>query len=183
MNQEEILVETSMGAGSGKTQLESLATRDLIASLQRVVDVMQALDTSSANGWVLDEVSVTLKVLSQGQLVVAGAGDAGGGGIVLRLRRSDRIAPAPVAVAPAPKGVDCSTLDRLLAAGKWKDANQETWDLLCQAVGKGRGSYLSPADLARIPCHDLTAIDRLWQQHSQGRFGFSVQKQAYDLST
>ena len=67
----------------------------------------------------------------------------------------------------------------LLSSGKWQEANQETWNVMCQAAHKNLGSVLSPEDIKQISCDDLQIIDSLWQQHSQCRYGFSAQNQIY----
>jgi len=76
-------------------------------------------------------------------------------------------------------GFDYSTLQELLARGKWQKADQETWDALCQIIGKRRGSYLPPTNIEKLPCEDLITIDQLWTKYSQGRFGFNIQTQIY----
>lgn len=35
--------------------------------------------------------------------------------------------------------------------------------------------------IKQIPCQDIIFIDKLWEQYSYGRFGFSVQKQLYEI--
>ena len=68
---------------------------------------------------------------------------------------------------------ELSKLGNLLAAKKWKEADEETF-----------------AAIARHPCPTgekpeciaptLRAIDQLWVQYSNGKFGLSVQKQIYE---
>lgn len=76
-------------------------------------------------------------------------------------------------------GIDYTKLQNLLQRRKWKEADQQTWDVLCQAIGQLPGYYLKNGDIERLPCEDLLTIDRLWLKHSSGRFGFSVQKRIY----
>ncbi|WP_244329363.1 GUN4 domain-containing protein [Tolypothrix sp. PCC 7910] len=77
------------------------------------------------------------------------------------------------------KGVDYTTLRDLLAAGNWKDADMETYRVMIQAVGKQEGDYFKSEELFNFPCTDLCTIDRLWVKYSDGRFGFSIQKEIY----
>lgn len=77
------------------------------------------------------------------------------------------------------KGIDYTTLDDLLKAENWKEANQETYRVMLQAVGKKDGDYFTPDELLNFPCTDLRTIDRLWVEYSSGKFGFSVQKEIY----
>lgn len=77
-------------------------------------------------------------------------------------------------------GVDYQHLQRLLAAGKWQQADEETWARMCEALDKSPRSYIQASEIDQFPCEDLQTINQLWVKYSQGRFGFSVQKQIYD---
>ena len=77
-------------------------------------------------------------------------------------------------------GVDYLLLQNLLTRKKWKDADQKTWDCLCQALGKPLGYYLKNGDLEKLLCDDLWIIDKLWVKYSNNRFGFSIQKYIYE---
>ncbi len=77
------------------------------------------------------------------------------------------------------RGVDYTRLRDLLAAGKWKEADQETAKVMLQAANREEAGYLRVEDIAIFPCDDLRTIDRLWVKYSNGKFGFSVQKKIY----
>lgn len=77
-------------------------------------------------------------------------------------------------------GVDYTKLQHLLASHNWKEADRETWAVLCQALGKAIKSYFAPQVLDNLPCQDLQAIDQLWVKYSSGKFGFSIQKQIFE---
>ncbi|BAY92079.1 MULTISPECIES: caspase, EACC1-associated type [unclassified Tolypothrix] len=77
------------------------------------------------------------------------------------------------------KGVDYTRLRDLLAAENWKDADMETYLVMVQAIGQNNGHYFNTEELLNFPCTDLRTIDRLWTKYSNGRFGFSVQKEIY----
>jgi hypothetical protein len=62
-------------------------------------------------------------------------------------------------------------LQKLLVAGEWKVADQET-----ARVMKGEKGFLNDDDIKNFSCEDLRTIDQLWVKYSNGRFGFSVQK-------
>jgi predicted NACHT family NTPase len=66
-----------------------------------------------------------------------------------------------------------------LAAGKWKEADEETDRLMLQVAGREQQGYLDLDDIRQFPCKDLRTIDQLWVQYSNGHFGFSVQKEIY----
>jgi hypothetical protein len=70
-------------------------------------------------------------------------------------------------------------LERLLKAGQWREADEETYRLMITTVGKEEGQWFDSKDLLNFPCDDLKVIDGLWVRYSQGKFGFSVQKKIY----
>jgi predicted NACHT family NTPase len=70
-------------------------------------------------------------------------------------------------------------LETFLKNGQWKEADQETDRLMLQIVGKEADQYFSVEDIENFPCEDLRAIDKLWVDYSQGKFGFSVQKKVW----
>jgi hypothetical protein len=70
-------------------------------------------------------------------------------------------------------------LEALMKAGDWKGADGETYRLMITTVGKEEGQWFTHEELLNFPCEELLAIDRLWVKHSQGQFGFSVQKEIY----
>ncbi|MBW4446502.1 MAG: GUN4 domain-containing protein [Spirirestis rafaelensis WJT71-NPBG6] len=78
------------------------------------------------------------------------------------------------------KGVDYTKLRDLLAAGKWKDADQETLAVMLKAAGREEEGYLDYNSIENFPCTDLRTIDQLWVKYSNGRFGFSVQKRIWE---
>ena len=70
-------------------------------------------------------------------------------------------------------------LERFLSNQQWRNADQETYRLMITIVGKEDGQWFEEKDLLEFPCAELKTIDRLWLQASQGRYGFSVQKEIY----
>ena len=76
-------------------------------------------------------------------------------------------------------GVDYRNLRDLLAAGKWKEADEETAKVMCKVAGREKEGWLDVEHIDKFPCEDLRTIDQLWVKYSNGRFGFSVQKRIY----
>jgi hypothetical protein len=83
------------------------------------------------------------------------------------------------ALRPTLRTFRYARLEELLRTGNWREADQETYRLMITTVGKEEGQWFDPEDLLNFPCEDLKAIDGLWVKYSQGKFGFSVQKQIY----
>jgi GUN4-like len=75
--------------------------------------------------------------------------------------------------------IDYTHLQTLLAAGKWKEADRETARLLLKIAKPTKEGRLTIKDIENFPCKDLLTLDKLWIKHSNGRFGFSVQKEIY----
>jgi hypothetical protein len=190
MDSEEILIEflAKNGDRSPSESIQAVNAQQLKNNIQKLVSLVQqiAAETPQHNALSLDEVEVSLKITETGEVVLLGDGQSNGA-MRLRFRRSphqDGNTMAQVARAVAPSltsitGIDYSKLQTLLASAQWQEANQETWNLMCQAAHKKVGSVLSTEEIKQISCQDLKMIDQLWQQHSQGRFGFSAQNQVY----
>lgn len=70
-------------------------------------------------------------------------------------------------------------LEKLLAAGQWQAADEETLQVMCTVVGKTPSSLVGRAltapELARFPGRHLQRLDDLWGQYSHHRFGFRIQ--------
>jgi len=76
-------------------------------------------------------------------------------------------------------GMDYRKLRDLLAAKKWKEADQETTRVMLKVAGTEKKGLLDVEDIEKFPCEDLSTIDQLWVKYSDGCFGFSVQKRIY----
>ncbi|MBW4608889.1 MAG: GUN4 domain-containing protein [Hassallia sp. WJT32-NPBG1] len=71
--------------------------------------------------------------------------------------------------------VDYTRLRDFLAAGKWKQADRETADLILKIANREEEGWLRNEDIKKFPCQDLRTIDSMWLKYSNGHFGFSVQ--------
>ena len=77
------------------------------------------------------------------------------------------------------KGVDYRKLRDLLKAKKWKEADEETRVKILKVANRESEGWLRWEDAENFSCQDLGTIDKLWVKYSNGKFGFSVQKQIY----
>lgn len=104
-----------------------------------------------------------------------------GGGIPIKTYLADKsnLVSQPIAKANYTK------LEQLLAARKWKEADEETYNKMLEVGGKQqqghlfRGELIVIKNLENFSCPDFRAMERLWVKYSNGRFGFSVQKRIY----
>jgi len=96
--------------------------------------------------------------------------------------------PAPAYNPPPPvldgsleseRGINYTKLQDLLADGNWKEADGETRNKMLEVMRQQQRGYLNDKDIKKFPCKDLCTIDQLWVHHSNGRFGFSVQKRIW----
>lgn len=93
--------------------------------------------------------------------------------------------PSPVTTSiPVPKvpllvSTKYSKLESLLQANQWKEADQETLAVMLKTADRRLEGWLDSNSIRNFPCTDLIAIDQLWVKYSNGRFGFSRQKQIY----
>ncbi|MEM9538763.1 MAG: GUN4 domain-containing protein [Cyanobacteria bacterium P01_E01_bin.42] len=71
-------------------------------------------------------------------------------------------------------------LSELLARGEWLQSDRETGDRILAILEKENPSEITSAEIEKIPCQDLQAIDLLWVTYSRGSFGFSRQKRIYE---
>ncbi len=85
----------------------------------------------------------------------------------------------PVIELKSARNVDYTELRDFLAAGKWKEADQETANVMLKAANRESEGWLHVKDIDNFPCDDLRTIDQLWVHYSNGKFGFSVQKKIY----
>lgn len=76
-------------------------------------------------------------------------------------------------------GVDYTRLQEFLANQKWRNANEETSQLMLKATNRERQGWIPTSEIKSFACWDLATIDRLWSEYSQGRFGLKVQYQIF----
>jgi hypothetical protein len=76
-------------------------------------------------------------------------------------------------------GTDYSELRNLLTAGEWRKADEKTKFIMCKISNRDKEGWLDRGEIERFPWQDIRIINRLWVECSNGRFGFSVQKQLW----
>ena len=78
-----------------------------------------------------------------------------------------------------PTPVSFQRLEALLKEGKWRDADEETWKLMLKLTKREQEGWLRVDDVKNFPRQELRKMDQLWVKYSNGKFGFSVQKQIW----
>ena len=77
--------------------------------------------------------------------------------------------------------IDYTTLQQLLVAQDFLSADRLTLEKLCELAGSAavQRKWLYFSEVENFPIADLQTIDTLWFIHSQGKFGFSVQRELW----
>ncbi|NEO54564.1 MAG: transcriptional regulator, partial [Okeania sp. SIO3B5] len=78
------------------------------------------------------------------------------------------------------KNVDYLTLEYLLKQEQWKEADEETLSTMVKVSNQEKGVLLDVESIKNFPCSELREINELWVKYSNGKFGFSVQKEIYE---
>jgi S1-C subfamily serine protease len=80
-------------------------------------------------------------------------------------------------------GMDYRPIRDLLAQEKWQEADLATNQLLDAIVQIARsqtsGEFINVQQVSALACIDLSTLDRIWSQYSNGRFGFRPQQQVW----
>lgn len=79
------------------------------------------------------------------------------------------------------RDVNYAPLQELLAKQDFQAADNVTREKLCELAGEAarERKWLYFTEVEQFPASDLFTIDRLWWVHSQGKFGFEVQRQIW----
>lgn len=72
------------------------------------------------------------------------------------------------------------TLEQLLAAKKWGQANDKTWEILLKEGDVDKSDDLDSNELLSLNCKTLADLDLAWRKASNGRYGFRLQRSIYN---
>lgn len=89
----------------------------------------------------------------------------------------------PTGIVPlqSEKGIDYTSLQQLLVKQDFLEADRVTLEKLCElaSVASSQRKWLYFSEVENFPIADLQTINTLWFVHSQGKFGFSVQREIW----
>ncbi len=82
---------------------------------------------------------------------------------------------------PSDAGIDYAPLQQLLAEQNFQAADQLTLQKMCELAGPAaiERKWLYFTEVQQFPDTDLQTINDLWLTHSDGKFGFSVQREIW----
>ncbi|XP_062150227.1 tetrapyrrole-binding protein, chloroplastic [Alnus glutinosa] len=92
------------------------------------------------------------------------------------------LSPATSSTPSTSQAISFDALQHHLSNKNFRQADEETRRLLIVLAGEpaqNRG-YVFFSEVQFIPEADLKAIDGLWKQHSNNKFGYSVQKRIFE---
>ncbi|NDJ17769.1 GUN4 domain-containing protein [Myxacorys almedinensis] len=89
--------------------------------------------------------------------------------------------PTGTIVLRSDRGINYAPLQQLLAQQNFEEADRVTLQKMCEAAGDdaAQRKWLYFTEVEGFPVTDLQTIDALWIAHSDGRFGFSIQREIW----
>ncbi|HHP7229228.1 MAG TPA: GUN4 N-terminal ARM-like repeat domain-containing protein [Xenococcaceae cyanobacterium] len=89
--------------------------------------------------------------------------------------------PQGIVPLKSERNIDYQPLQSLLAQQDFQSADALTLQKMCELAGATAVSrkWLYFTEIDSFPTTDLQTIDQLWRVHSEGKFGFSVQRQIW----
>lgn len=141
------------------------------ASSRSATLVVRALDASSLSGSITSSNSL-------GPKAPGSSGAPSLGTPLASSRPKVNLEDVPLASG---LGMDYSKLRDLLKEGKWREAEDETRELLIQAAGAGavKRGWVYFTEVKFIPVDDMRTLDELWKAASGGKQGYSVQREVW----
>jgi hypothetical protein len=82
---------------------------------------------------------------------------------------------------PSERGIDYAPLQQTLMAQSFEDADRLSMQKLCELAGPDevRRKWLYFTEVEQFPTTDLRTLDTLWRLYSEGKFGFSRQREIW----
>ncbi len=89
--------------------------------------------------------------------------------------------PAGVVPLKSERNIDYRELQQQLALQNFQAADLVTIQKMCEVAGAStvQRKWLYFTDVDNFPISDLQTINKLWLVHSEGKFGFSVQREIW----
>lgn len=83
------------------------------------------------------------------------------------------------ALKPGYRELNLTQLEMLLSEKRWQEADEETNRLMLWAAYAENSGTMHHLKVLDFPEETLTAIDALWAEHSNARFGFNIKRRVY----
>ncbi|WP_434222047.1 GUN4 domain-containing protein [Limnospira platensis CENA597] len=160
-------LESQIEAIASQSQSQNKAIASQLQSLPRLESQIEAIASQSQSQLESLVKAIASQLQSQNEAIASRPKPIG----------EPQVQETPIVSSSS--GFDYTQLNRLLKSGQWKAADQETAKMMLAVARQTQRGYLYEDDIKNFPCEDLRIIDGLWVKHSNGHFGFSVQKQIY----
>ena len=96
---------------------------------------------------------------------------------------SDSVASETSELISLQTGIDYTNLKNLLSNQKWEEADRQTNYLIKEIIKIAKRThphtFIELKPLTDFACNDINTIDQLWQEYSEGNFGFAPQQQIW----
>lgn len=89
--------------------------------------------------------------------------------------------PQGIVPLKSDRNIDYLPLQQLLAKQEFEAADRLTLQKMCELAGSAaiQRKWLYFTEVESFPSVDLLTIDTLWRLHSEGKFGFSIQREIW----
>ena len=156
---------TSLSSSTAKAQLKTIDTLSTLGTSGETVLMEFLSGTDNAPIWVKGKAFLILK--------------ASESPLVQEFLQSHY--PQGIVALNSDRDIDYSSLQELLVAQKLQEADRLTLLKMCELAGESamKRKWLYFSEVNRFPRTDLRTIDTLWLAYSEGKFGFSVQRELW----
>ena len=91
---------------------------------------------------------------------------------------------APTILLKSSRGVNYNKLQEDLSKKDWKQANEDTSELLLKAFGpkSDQTGNVNIDEASTPPCEELKSVNQLWSQNSNGNLGFTAQREVLKVA-
>ena len=89
--------------------------------------------------------------------------------------------PRGVVPLDSERGIDYLPVQQLLAQQNFQEADVLTLQKLCELAGASaiERKWIYFTEVESFPVTDLRTLDKLWSMHSEGKFGFAIQRKIW----
>ena len=99
--------------------------------------------------------------------------------LISQWKKEQEVARRQLSLISNTTGLNYNQLRDLLAAGNWQEADKTTTKMMLKVAGREQQGWFRREDINKFACEDFRIINQLWLDYSQGKFGFSVQKEIW----
>ncbi|MGD1909929.1 MAG: GUN4 N-terminal ARM-like repeat domain-containing protein [Rivularia sp. (in: cyanobacteria)] len=168
--------------GTTNSDIDSLRQALMTGSEKNQKELVEKLATFGTEG-----LKVLMEFLSKRRDVIANIVD---GKVYQVLYQSDLTESKEFLQSNFPQGIiplksdrniDYTELQKLLAKQDFQEADRLTLQKMCELAGNEavKRKWLYFSEVEKFPITDLQTINSLWLVHSEGKFGFSVQREMW----